>query len=286
LITAFKYNDGVDPSVTMFLPTAVTLDYTVLKTLPSAVVSSLLPDETAVTFNVTITDQDSAIEGSTVTAAVFAKDTTTNPVAFVTVPVAGSNSVTVPGLATAQEYDLYIIADYNILNGTPNINTAISGKNSFTTNILNRVDITNLNLSTTTDSVIINSATLAGGYQYIISGGVTLLQNGTVIDTYLFTANDLLELNNGTLSTPVVFDTGILSNTLYTVEFNFESAVATSMDVTQSTNSNILTNRVAPTVTNASLNGVNYLKNSSAISTIDFINPDNAVISEIEVNGV
>jgi len=270
----------------MLLPTAVTLDYTVLKSVPAATISSLSPDETDVTFNVTITDPDNALEGPTVTATVFAKDMTTNPIAFVNVPVTGSNSVTIPGLAVGQEYDLYIIADYNILNGTPSVNTAISGKSSFITNILNEVGITNLNLSATTDSVIINSATLAGGYQYIISGGVTLLQNGTTIDTYLFTASDLLELNSATLSTPIVFDTGILSNTLYTIEFNFESAVATPMDVTQFTNSNILTNRVAPTVTNASLNAVNYLKNSSAISTINFINPDNAVISEIEANGV
>jgi len=113
-ISGFNYFDGVE---TQFMAANFDLNYTVLKTAPSAQISNLSATQTSTTFDYLVTDLDYTIVGTSLQAEIFLDGNTTTPaVPPVNVSIVGGN-VTIIGLEQDQKYDLYISGTYNLLNG-------------------------------------------------------------------------------------------------------------------------------------------------------------------------
>jgi len=121
-ITAFKYNDN---NSIIEAPYNAGLMYTVLKDTPLAITGNQNATANQYQFNANVTDADNAIIGDNVEVVVYARNDQTTIIDSFTIPKIGANDITITNLDPVTDYDLYIKANYNILDGNTYSNNNI-----------------------------------------------------------------------------------------------------------------------------------------------------------------
>jgi len=282
-VSAISYNDGF-ADITNNLNIPLVLTYNVLKEDPIATFANLISDINSVTFDLLVTDLDIALLQTTLLEiSVYEQGTVINPVSSITVDLTGGNDLTIAGLIDGTAYDLYATGTYN--NNSGQVTEFISQAYPFSTTTSQVVDVTDLQMSGTTDQIIIDSANFSNGFRNIISGQI-VVSNGTTNTNVALTQAQIAEIINGSITTPILFDPIYLSNTAYTVTFNFNSSNG-AMTVNQFNNNQITTRKAAPVLTagSANLNSSSYQKLADSILNMSFTNIDSATFSEVLING-
>jgi len=284
VISQFIYFDGFS-SVTADLITPITLQYAILKDMPNALVEQLVTGDSSVTFDVTVTDPDSAITSQNLVAVVYEVGSPNNIIGQANVNNNGELNNLISGLTESTDYELVINGNYDLLNGAPVTDGSISLIYPFTTVTNQEVVVIDLQLVSTPTAITIDSASFTGGFNNIMSGEVLLTPtNGGSVVTYSLSANQIIEIKSGSIVSPILLSNNLETDTAYEITFEFTS-LSGAMNVTQFTTNTIMTRKLAPSLNNINLNGSSFIKNSSSLLTADFANPNAANILNITING-
>jgi hypothetical protein len=185
IVTDYDLRDGAGEVSSFEMDSDTTATITQLP--PSAVINSLTPDDTTIDVDVTVIDSDNVIT-SNLLAVLYKDGVATGDTIVLSV---GANNVQFTGLLTDTTYEVKIVTDYDLGDGTGEVIADVLVSQSITTdqlvvidNILNDLDGSNkarhqIDITfTDTDSILTSNLII-----------VTLHQNGTTIATYIISSD-------------------------------------------------------------------------------------------------
>jgi len=289
IISGFTYNDGVNNYDIILSANQIrTLDYAILKDTPTALISNLVANDYNVIFDATVIDPDSAITSGSVTANIYEAADLSTIVTSAPISDSGAVDINLVGLDENTNYVAVINADYDTYDRVAHINESLQQSQTFMTILANDIMIDNLTLSSTDNSItIIDAIFSSGGINNIISGEIVLTNLDNLTTSIIaLTTQQIVEIKSGAIVTPIILNSNIVPTTNYKITFNFISASAANMVVTQAINNTVLTRDVPPIFvsTSATINKQEFDKNDNSVITVDFVNTDNIPIDSLVIN--
>jgi len=174
VITGFIYNNGFEDIEFLLAPANIlTLDYTVLREVPTATIMPTSIRDDGLTFNVIVTDPDVTLTSTELNANLYSNGTTAPVIETTFVALAGGQGYQITNLTAATLYDLYIYGSYNILDNQVHSNVAISPLTPILTIPNQDIEVMTMTTTASHNTISIDDATFAGaGTGNVVSGYV------------------------------------------------------------------------------------------------------------------